>query len=203
MDKIFVPEAWEEDILPAEAAHYIECEVCTPQSRIVWGEGKPGGPIFIVLDNPGAREDKKGTEFICGTRITLQEGLNKVKIPKDNIYLTYLLKCRPLGKYDKEEARSFSKPFLERQIYMAEPSYILCLGDTVVQCMFNDSDAHVKDLRGRWHILYGYPTVVSYHPLAVRRRPNLRKCFIEDLEMLSQDYLYALMPKSSSTLTKV
>lgn len=52
---------------------------------------------------------------------------------------------------------------------------MVCLGDTVVQAMFDDREAHVKNLRGLWHVVLGYPCIVSYHPLAVRRRPNLAR----------------------------
>jgi uracil-DNA glycosylase len=55
--------------------------------------------------------------------------------------------------------------------------------------MFDDSEAHVKNLRGSWHAVMGYPAVVSYHPLAVRRRPNLMLQFMEDWEMLARRFL--------------
>lgn len=104
----------------------------------------------------------------------------------DDIYLTYLLKCRPLRRYDKERVRNFSKPFLFRQIERLQPKFIMCLGDVVVQTMFNNKDACVKNLRGMWHAVLGYPCMVSYHPLAVRRRPNLMGLFMEDWNMLAQ-----------------
>lgn len=93
-----------------------------------------------------------------------------------------------MRKYDKERARQFSLPYLIQQIKTIQPKLIVCLGDTVAQTMFGDSEAHVKDLRGLWHIIMGYPTLVSYHPLAVRRRPNLMNHFIQDLEMLAHRY---------------
>jgi DNA polymerase len=67
-----------------------------------------------------------------------------------------------------------------------QPKFIVCLGDTVVQVMFDDKEAHVKNLRGIWHEILGYPCIVSYHPLAVRRRPNLTRHFLEDLDLLAQ-----------------
>ena len=54
--------------------------------------------------------------------------------------------------------------------------------------MFDDNEANVKNLRGSWHDLMSYPTIVSYHPLAVRRRPNLMRYFMEDWEMLAQGF---------------
>lgn len=185
----FLPTVWPEDNLPPEADDYSKCEVCTAKSRVIWGEGNPKAPIVIVLDNPGAREDREGIEYTCGTRRTLQSALNEANLPIDNVYITYLLKCRPLRRYNKEEARVFSKPFLINQIKNMDPKFLVCLGDVVVQNMFDDREAHVKDLRGKWHCILGYPTVVSYHPLAVRRRPNLERYFVSDFKMLGSSII--------------
>lgn len=162
--------------------------MCTPKSRIIWGEGNPKSSVVIILDNPGAREDKDGNEYVCGTRATLQTALNNVGLSQNEVYITYLLKCRPLRKYDKAAAYNFSKPFLVKQIFDISPKFLVCLGDTVVKYMFDDADASVKDMRGKWHRLMGADTIVSYHPLAVRRRPNLSKNFEFDFQMLIQRF---------------
>jgi hypothetical protein len=74
---------------------------------------------------------------------------------------------------------------VEKELGISYPKFIVYLGDTVVQSIFDSKEAHVKDLRGKWHTIMGYPSIVSYHPLAVGRRPNLIKHFIEDWRMLS------------------
>lgn len=141
MDSCYKPVIWPEDKLPIEAAGYKECEICTEKSRIIWGEGNPNAPVVIILDNPGAREDKDGNEYVCGTRQTLQTALHQANLAPEDIYITYLLKCRPLRRYNKEEVRAFSKPFLIQQIKTIQPKFIVCLGDTVVQVMFDDKEA--------------------------------------------------------------
>ena len=187
MDLLFEPVIWPEDRVPSEAAEYQQCEICTPSSRIIWGEGNPQASVVIVLDNPGARENREGIGYVCPTRDTLQNALHKAGLQANDFYLTYLLKCRPLGKYNKEEVRNFSKPFLIRQIKAISPKILVLLGDVVVQAMFNNPDAHVKEMRGSWHSIWGYPCLISYHPLAIRRRPNLTDRFNADWEMLA-DY---------------
>ena len=186
MDDNYIPTVWKEDTLPTTAKNYTNCEVCTPKSRIVWGEGNRNADVVIILDNPGARIDKCGNEFVCGTRQTLQTAIHKVGLNAENFYLTYLLKCRPTRKYDKQKARAFSKPFLINQIQKMNAKYIVCLGDVVVQTMFNDDSASVKNLRGQWHNVINTPCIVSYHPLAVRRRPNLMSVFLYDWRMLAK-----------------
>lgn len=186
MDSCFEPAIWPEDKSSEEAEAYQQCEICTQKSRIIWGEGNPKASVFVILDNPGAREDKDGNEYVCPTRQTLQTALHQANLEANDIYLTYLLKCRPLRRYNKEQVRSFSKPFLIDQIERMQPKFIVCLGDVATQAMFNDPKACVKNLRGLWHAVLGYPCMVSYHPLAVRRRPNLMPRFMEDWNMLAQ-----------------
>ncbi len=181
----YKPVILPEKKLPKEAQAYAKCELCTSKSRIIWGEGNPSARILIVLDNPGEREDKLGKEYVCGTRQTLQKALHCTNIDINDIYLTYLLKCRPLKKYDKEKARAFSLPFLVRQIEGLNPSILVCLGDVVVKTLFNNPDVSVKNLRGRPRALLGYACIISYHPLAVRRRKNLMPLFICDFRMVS------------------
>lgn len=184
----FVPIILPEDTPPHYAQDYMACNICTAKSRLIWGEGNPQAPIMIVLDNPGAREDKDGKEYICGTRQTLQHAIRQTHLNLEDIYVTYLLKCRPRQKYDKEEARAFSKPFLIRQIKDMHPRYLVCLGNTVVQAMFNNNELSVKELRGAWHQVLGLPTMVSYHPLAARSMPNLMAYFLQDWHTFAQHF---------------
>lgn len=182
----FCPEMWPEDPTPQDQ---IDCQCCglyAQGSRMIWGEGNPDAPILILLDNPGAREDKEGNELVCGTRQTLQQVAHEVGLTKEQLYVTYILKRRPVRKYDKEEVRSICIRHLEKQLLKQKPKLILCLGNVAVQSFFEDANADVKGLRGFWHTVRGYRTTVAYHPLAVRRRPNLYKPFKEDLNFVSE-----------------
>ncbi|NLD60300.1 MAG: uracil-DNA glycosylase [Clostridiales bacterium] len=170
--------------MPECASGYLQCELCTPRSPVVWGEGNPRAPVAVILDNPGAREDREGREYVCGTRQTLQLALHGAGLSPDDVYLTYLLKCRPLRAYDRDAVRAFSLPFLVRQIEAMRPELVACLGDIVARALFGEG-AQVKALRGAWQTALGRPCMVSYHPLAVRRRPNLMRLFAEDWAMLA------------------
>ncbi|ETI67093.1 uracil-DNA glycosylase family protein [Neobacillus vireti] len=57
-----------------------------------------------------------------------------------------------------------------------------------MQSFFKNSEAEVKALRGAIHQVQGYPTAVGYHPLAVRRRPNLWSIFLEDWKLVAEQY---------------
>lgn len=151
---------------------------------MIWGEGNPTAPIFIVLDNPGAREDKDNCEFLCGTRETLQLAAFAAGLELDDLYITFLLKCRPRKAYDKPNARTTCIKYLWKQLEDADPATVVCLGDVVCQAFFADPDGQVKNLRGTIHRVKDYQVIASYHPLAARRRPALFKYLVEDLQLI-------------------
>lgn len=181
----FKPVIFEEEAAPPHAASCQQCELSKQRKRVVWGEGNPSAPLLIVLDNPGAREDREGNPYVCGTRETLQYGLKEVGIAAEMVYVTYLLKCRPIRAYDKPTARAACSPHLQYQLAQKKPEMILGLGNVVVESFFPDVEADVKSVRGKWHTFQGIPVAFSYHPLAVRRRPVLMKHFLEDLRLVA------------------
>lgn len=182
----FRPSIWMEEAVPVEVEGCTKCALCAQRSRMIWGEGNPKAPVIAVLDNPGAREDREGRPMICPTRQTLQEGAYRAGLKPEDIYVTYILKCRPVRKYDKEAARGACLGYLLLQLERQKPRLGFCLGDTAAMWFFGDSDARVKNLRGSWHIARGLPTAVTYHPLAVRRRPTLTGIFDKDWSMLAE-----------------
>lgn len=182
----FTPTLWPEHSPPPPVRNCQRCELYKQRSRVIWGEGNPYAPIVVILDNPGAREDREGRTFVCGARLALQEGVFAAGLTMDDLYVTYLLKCRPRYKYDKELARRTCKGYLLEQIEEQQPRLGFCLGDTAVQWFFDDLTLSVKELRGRWHVVRGLQTAVSYHPLAIRRRPTLRPFFEEDWQLLAK-----------------
>lgn len=181
-----LPTILPEDAVPAANQSCQQCELCHHGSRIIWGEGNPTSPLFVILDNPGAREDKDGTPFLCGTRETLQAVAYEAGIEPSSLYISYILKCRPRKAYDKERARSICINYLWEQLEIVNPTIVMCLGNVACQSFFGDPNVEVKKLRGKVHSVRGYHTITSYHPLAVRRRPVLYKYFLQDWNLLAK-----------------
>jgi DNA polymerase len=148
------------------------------KTPVVWAEGNPRAPIAIVLDNPGARE-REGAAWVCPTRETLRAAARAAGL--HDLYVTWLVKFRPRRAYDKPAARALGREEVRREIARLSPRVVVGLGDVVAPTLLDDPSAHVRELRGRAHSIDGRPFVVSYHPLAARRRPNLYPLLVEDL----------------------
>ncbi|MFD2761732.1 uracil-DNA glycosylase [Lentibacillus juripiscarius] len=184
----FCPVVWPEEPTPEHLQTCNECGLDKHGSRMVWGEGNPNAPIMVILDNPGAREDREGNPFVCGTRQTLQKAANRAELCMKDIYVTFILKRKPVRAYNKEKARQTCMIHLQHQLQVKQPAFIFCLGNTAVQSFFQDPDSDVKTLRGSTHYVKGYRTAVGYHPLAARRRPNLWPLFVEDWMHVANHY---------------
>lgn len=169
---------WAELAAPVAARECTRCSLASQRKRVIWGEGNPLAPIMIILDNPGAREDKEGRPFVCGTRLTLRDAMTKAGLSAEDVFVTFLLKCRPTRSYDRESARAACLPYLKKQIADMNPRLLICMGDVVTGTLFSGT---VKELRGRRWEYANLPAVVTYHPLAARRRPNLLPLIASDL----------------------
>jgi len=186
------PIPWPEHPVPDCERDCTDCGLYRHGSRMVWGEGNPEAPVMIILDNPGAREDREGNPYVCGTRATLQRAVRTAGFKDEEVYVTYILKRRPLRSYDKERAAAACMRHLMLQLNMQKPRWIMCLGNAAVRAFFAQPGAEVKTMRQRWHTAGGYPTAVSYHPLAVRRRPNLWAHFLEDWKLVRAAWMEAI-----------
>ncbi len=171
---------WPEDSVPEKARACTCCELCSQRTRMIWGEGNPRGMVIVILDNPGSRENKDGQPFVCGTRQTLMNAAALAGFRQNDLYVTYVLKCRPKRKYDKAAALSACMVHLEQQLNHHRYAAAFCLGDRATKTFFGDPNISVKESRNQMFHIRGLSTFVSYHPLAVRRRPNLYPYFIDD-----------------------
>lgn len=184
----FCSSIWPEEPTPENHKDCHECGLIRHGTRMVWGEGNPDAQIMIILDNPGSREDRENNPFVCGTRQTLQQAVHQVGLKVEDLYVTYILKRRPIRAYDKEQTRQICINHLMQQLSSKQPQLIVCLGNIAVQSFFQNPETDVKSLRGKFHQIHGFQTTVAYHPLAVRRRPNLWSLFLEDWMLVSEQY---------------
>jgi uracil-DNA glycosylase len=168
------------ELPPPPDAHREAWEALARPHRtpVIWAEGNPRAPIAIVLDNPGARE-REGVAWVCPTRDTLRAAAREASL--SDLYVTWLVKFRPRHAYDKAAVRALGRDEVLRELARVNPRVVVALGDVVAAALFDDPDAHVRELRGRERSIGRWPCVVSYHPLAAWRRPNLYPLVVDDL----------------------
>lgn len=122
-DLISLPE------LKREAKACQRCPLSKTRSRVVFGGGNGHAKIMLVGEAPGEAEDRKGAPFIGHSGVLLEGFLRRLNLPRSEIYITNILKCRPPGDRDflPTEAKACSS-FLRDQIRNVRPEAILALG---------------------------------------------------------------------------
>ncbi|MFB6243611.1 MAG: uracil-DNA glycosylase family protein [Halobaculum sp.] len=152
-----------------------DCQNCPAlaecRERIVHGYGDVGGEFLVVGETPSAAAEENGVPFTgdAGGR-RLQRLLGELgfsRSPPDadrpelqNVFLTYLTRCRhPERPATDEEVRS-CEPFLNAEIRMINPQIILPVGQRALEALavdyttrapesFDIETEHATTIRGR------------------------------------------------------
>jgi DNA polymerase len=158
------------------------CELHKTRTQTVFGVGNPHAEWLVIGEAPGADEDRQGEPFVGRAGQLLNSMLRAIGMPREQVYIANILKCRPPGNRDpKPEEASCCTPFLHRQIALIRPKVILAVGRIAAQNLLATT-VPIGKLRGQVH-RYGplsTPLVITYHPAYLLRSPGeKRKAWID------------------------
>ena len=180
-------EVWER--LAAEVRACTRCGLHKTRTQTVFGVGRRDAELFVIGEAPGADEDRQGEPFVGRAGQLLNAMLRAIGLPRSEVYIANILKCRPPGNRDPQpEEASTCTPYLSRQIALVRPRAILAVGRIAAQWLLQ-SDAPIGRLRGRvFHYgESGTPLIVTYHPAYLLRSPLAKAtawadlCMVKDL----------------------
>lgn len=168
--------------LQSDVASCTACGLCETRTQTVFGVGNKKSDCLVVGEAPGADEDRQGEPFVGKAGQLLNAMLLAISLPRDQVYIANILKCRPPRNRDpaSEEVAS-CEGYLKRQISLVQPKIILAVGRIAAQNLLK-TDTPIGKMRGR-HYTYGdsdIPVVVTYHPAYLLRSPReKRKAWID------------------------
>ena len=136
---------------------------------MIFADGAPGAPLMVIGAAPGSDDERQGTAF-AGSQGQLLDGmLRAIGLTRETAYLTNVIPWRPPGNRPPTPLEAaLCLPFTRRHIALAEPAFILCLGERAAQLLL-DTREPLGKLRGRWHSYEGERTTVK---LAVTFSPD-------------------------------
>jgi DNA polymerase len=165
------------------------CALHTTRTQTVFGVGRRDARLFVIGEAPGADEDRQGEPFVGRAGQLLNAMLRAIGLPRSEVYIANILKCRPPNNRDPQpEESSCCTPFLSQQIALVEPRALLAVGRISAQWLLQ-TDTPIGRLRGRV-LTYGernIPLVVTYHPAYLLRSPLAKAtawtdlCLVKDL----------------------
>ncbi|MDG3005578.1 uracil-DNA glycosylase [Paludisphaera mucosa] len=173
-------------VLAQEVAGCVKCaELAATRTQTVFADGSPTARLMFIGEAPGAEEDRRGVPFVGKAGQLLTDMITKgMGLRREDVYIANILKCRPPENRDPaphEASNCF--PYLERQIEIVRPEYLCLLGRISTSTLLNTA-LSMSRLRGRWHRVFGVPTIATYHPAYLLRNPAAKKDAWEDLQML-------------------
>lgn len=162
----------------------------------VIGEGSHDAKIMMVGEAPGRNEAKTGKPFCGAAGKVLDNLLNHIDIPREQIYITNIVKDRPPENRDPTSTEiKIYGPFLDRQIEIIQPKVIASLGRysmTYIMKLFGLESsiepigkAHGKKFKAK--ASYGdIEIAVLYHPCVAVYNPNNINLLKKDFEILKR-----------------
>lgn len=142
----------------------------------VIGEGAHDARVMFVGEAPGKNEAATGRPFCGASGKLLDDLLASVKISRESVYITNIVKDRPPENRDPspEEIKIYG-PFLDRQIEIIQPQIIATLGRfsmVYIMTKFGLSDVlrSISQMHGQLFeakTTYGTVKILPlYHPAA-------------------------------------
>ncbi len=166
----------------------MECRLGKTRTSFVFGSGNPNADIMIIGEAPGADEDAQGLPFIGAAGKLLTKILEAIELSRDEVYIANIIKCRPPeNRRPEKDEIAQCEPYLQKQIELIKPAFILALGLTAVNTLFKKTH-QMQDIRGKLMNYHGVSLLATYHPAALLRNPNWKKPAWEDVQLLRSMY---------------
>ncbi|WP_339729289.1 uracil-DNA glycosylase [uncultured Gimesia sp.] len=176
------------EIIAGKVAKCQKCpELASTRTQTVFGVGNPRAKIMFIGEAPGADEDKQGEPFVGRAGKLMDKIIEACQIKRSDIYIANILRCRPPGNRNPtDEEASNCRGFLDAQIEIVDPDYIVCWGSVAAKNLLH-SALPIGKMRGQFYE-YGRARVVcTYHPSYLLRNPSAKKNVWEDMIYLFED----------------
>lgn len=172
------------DELYSKIHNCTNCPLGFTRKKFVFGSGNPNAKLVVVGEAPGADEDEQGLPFVGRAGQLLTKILESIGLQRSDVFICNILKCRPPGnRVPLTSEINECMPYLLKQIELIQPAYILALGLTAANNLLNTKYT-MAEMHGKLYDFHGVPMLVTYHPSALLRNPNLKKPTWEDMKYL-------------------
>ena len=176
----FLPERRDLASLAEAARGCQACPLHARATRTVFGEGSARARVMLVGEQPGDQEDREGKPFIGPAGQLLDEVLERVGLPRQELYVTNAVKH--FGWTGDEKQRLHAKPgrrevlackaWLDAEVAAVRPKLIVCLGATAAQA-FLGTGFRINLSRGQvFETPWAEAWMATYHPSALLRMPD-------------------------------
>ena len=170
-------------------------------ARPVFGGGCASPALLFVGEAPGVEETRHEKPFVGKAGRQLDELLLRMDVSREEIYITNVVKYRPVVRSEKSVRNRTPSPreiedglpLLNEEILLLKPAVIATLGNTplfAVQKLAKLPRASIGELHGNAlsAVISGLAVTLFplYHPASVIYNVRLKEVYYEDLEKLKK-----------------
>jgi DNA polymerase len=151
------------------------CALRTTAKQLVFADGNPRARVMFVGEAPGREEDLEGLPFVGRSGKLLDLMMAAIGLDRSAAYIANIIPWRPPGNRTPTPQESqICLPFILRQIELANPDVLVCLGGPAAQALLGVSEG-IKRTRGRWFSFHTgtreIRAVATFHPAYLLRSP--------------------------------
>jgi len=157
------------------------CNLKFTAKQTVFSDGNPQAPLMLVGEAPGREEDIEGRPFVGRSGRLLDRMLAAIGIErKTGAYIANVVPWRPPGNRTPTPLETeICRPFIERQIELANPRVLVTLGGPSAKMLLHASEGVLR-FRGTWrtHVTASgveIPAMPTLHPAYLLRNPAHKK----------------------------
>lgn len=166
------------------------CALKFTAKQLVFADGNPQAKVMFVGEAPGAEEDREGLPFVGRAGKLLDRMLAAIGLDRTSVYIANVVPWRPPGnRTPTPQETAICSPFIRRQIELANPDVLVCLGGPATQTLLGVKEGITK-VRGRW---FDYDTgtrtikaLATLHPAYLLRSPAAKRLAWRDMLALKK-----------------
>jgi DNA polymerase len=166
------------------------CALKKTAKNLVFADGNPAAKVMFVGEAPGADEDREGLPFVGRSGKLLDRMMQAIGLDRTSAYIANIVPWRPPGnRTPTPQETSICLPFIKRQIELANPDILVCLGKPSMQTLLSVNEG-IKAGRGRWR-QYDTGTrvikaIATFHPAYLLRTPGEKRFVWRDMLSLKK-----------------
>jgi len=149
-----------------------ECPLRQDCKGTVGWFGNSTSPLVLVGEGPGGVEDDYGCPLIGPSGQLLDKALWSVKMTRDRVLTTNVIKCRPKGNRTPNlvEGEFCAQRWLDKELEIVKPVVVVALGSVAMHYLGN-TDMKITRDRGKWFkTKCGFDCIATYHPAYLLRQ---------------------------------
>ncbi len=173
------------DDLQARLAAFEGCGLKATAKSLCFYRGAAAARVMIIGEAPGAEDDKIGKPLVGPAGQMLDKMLACIGLGEVDAHITNIVYWRPPGnRTPTPQEVMICRPFLERQVELVQPQFLVLLGGTTAKFILDDAEGIMK-LRGKWRdVTLGNITLramATLNPGALLRTPLSKRMAWRDM----------------------